>query len=1470
MLRARKIVFILLSAFLVCIAAYASAAQDRTNDFQLIISVELTKLNGEALPSPIPRGQEFRLKYHFSIPNVLHPQLSPGDTYYLQIPPEILVQAQEEPEDLMQGTTKLAEWQVISGNIIKVTFTEKIAALSNRAGQFWLDLGFNTETIGDGGETRLDFDLGFSHNQPIDVVFEEPPVSPPDVLKTGTYLKESNEILWKINIQPKGQLLRNYVIRDMIPEHTAFVDGSIRYNNGTTLPTYLSWTLDGRLLEIRLNATLSSGFNVSFKTRVLDSALEGLESGQVALIDNQAIVGFHEGSTHTEVVRVPVSVEYAHKTGKHDSINKTITWTAVVNPQGHAISNVTFKDTLPEGLSYVVGSMSPMPAGGVTVNGQVISAVLGNLTAPLKLTYVTSVQDELYMGGSQTLTNKLEIGKDGGPPGNTSTSAGVTVSGAGNIRKSGPVYSSSYTYPAGYDPATGTITWIITVNESRVPLLNPVITDLLADEYHDLVPGSVSVSGLPEGVTSSIAYDNGTRGFTVSVNGTVSTTFTVTMKTKLRNPQHYQNNYAPADASTAKWPKNTVTLKVGDLVQSDEAVAYVRSIVLSKEADGSFNHETREIKYKLTVNRNKNTLSDVVIKEKLGRPLLFKAGSLMFSDNRPIPEGPGDTTPYYIFHQTPGDPNYSGVLEIHLGNISTTQTLSLTGKINMDDPKAMDFFLKPGNKTLINRATLTHNDLPDGTPEVKVDTPIRTSVVEKTGTAPENGAYIDWKVTINKSNLGMDGFVLTDQLPEGLALDSTQLTLHKLNISETGAVTVGDSITLTGDNISYDHETRLLTFTMPASDMVENGAYRLDFRTIVVSGIQGNYSNNATLKFSKGVATSNTSTVKTQWQGSGGNAWGEVGVLALTKVEEGKPAHFLQGAKFVLYDHLNIKVADIETDEQGKASFDLLRFDIPYTIKEIQPPAGFVSGLDEEGKTIILPSNDPDKIIEISLENGRVGGYKDITATKVWSGWPDGTDLPAVYLRLMWRLEEEAEDQAGWVPDNMFAFPETAVKMAVRDPVTGVWQVTWKDLPANDLAGKQYVYLVKEVDSTGDEFIPTDADHFYTKKEEGLQVTNTVSHKKTRISKTEVNGTVELPGATLRVYKGKTTDTLVEEWESTDTVKVIDLLPGIYTLVEITAPQGYELAESITFRVNLDGTVEIKDGIEWAPTINATVRMEDALSEQGVKISKTAVNGTEELPGATLRVYKGETTDTLVEEWVSTDTVKSINLLPGIYTLVEITAPQGYELAESITFRVNLDGTVEIKDGVEWISAANAMVRMEDALTPVSDTPTPEPTPSYDTLRVPLTARKTLRNSSLKAGDFTFVLKDGAGRVIAEASNDQSGLIVFSDRTFSRVVTNYLYTIEEKQGTAADITYDQTVFTVKVTTRAVEGRLVAQVDILRDGVPYAGEVHFVNTRKAPATGDGMMHAILALFTFSSVLLGGSFLMRRRKETPHQG
>ncbi|MCW8495430.1 SpaA isopeptide-forming pilin-related protein, partial [Streptococcus macedonicus] len=54
------------------------------------------------------------------------------------------------------------------------------------------------------------------------------------------------------------------------------------------------------------------------------------------------------------------------------------------------------------------------------------------------------------------------------------------------------------------------------------------------------------------------------------------------------------------------------------------------------------------------------------------------------------------------------------------------------------------------------------------------------------------------------------------------------------------------------------------------------------------------------------------------------------------------------------------------------------------------------------------------------------------------------------------------------------------------------------------------------------------------------------------------------------------------------------------------------------------------------------------------------------------------------------------------YTMVESQAPAGYELAESITFRVTADGQVEVKgtDG-SWTNQADATIKMEDAKTPV-------------------------------------------------------------------------------------------------------------------------------------------------------------------------
>lgn len=95
-------------------------------------------------------------------------------------------------------------------------------------------------------------------------------------------------------------------------------------------------------------------------------------------------------------------------------------------------------------------------------------------------------------------------------------------------------------------------------------------------------------------------------------------------------------------------------------------------------------------------------------------------------------------------------------------------------------------------------------------------------------------------------------------------------------------------------------------------------------------------------------------------------------------------------------------------------------------------------------------------------------------------------------------------------------------------------------------------------------------------------------------------------------------------------------------------------------------------------------------------ISKQAVGGGAELPGATLQIV--DSSNEIIEEFVSGTAPTHFSLEPGEYTLVEKSAPDGYELAEDMTFRVNEDETVDCMQNGEWVNA-NGIVVMYDALS---------------------------------------------------------------------------------------------------------------------------------------------------------------------------
>lgn len=173
-------------------------------------------------------------------------------------------------------------------------------------------------------------------------------------------------------------------------------------------------------------------------------------------------------------------------------------------------------------------------------------------------------------------------------------------------------------------------------------------------------------------------------------------------------------------------------------------------------------------------------------------------------------------------------------------------------------------------------------------------------------------------------------------------------------------------------------------------------------------------------------------------------------------------------------------------------------------------------------------------------------------------------------------------------------------------------------------------------------------------------------YTKLNISKTDIATGEELPGASLKITDENSS--VVEEWVSTDAPHYIERLPvGIYTLTETSAPDGYIVSETVTFEVLPTGEVQ-------------TVEMQDDFTK--LRISKTDIATSEELPGASLKIT--DESGNVVEEWVSESEPHTIERLPvGKYTLIETSAPDGYLMAESVPFEVAATGEVqrvEMKD----------------------------------------------------------------------------------------------------------------------------------------------------------------------------------------------
>ena len=299
-------------------------------------------------------------------------------------------------------------------------------------------------------------------------------------------------------------------------------------------------------------------------------------------------------------------------------------------------------------------------------------------------------------------------------------------------------------------------------------------------------------------------------------------------------------------------------------------------------------------------------------------------------------------------------------------------------------------------------------------------------------------------------------------------------------------------------------------------------------------------------------------------------------------------------------------------------------------------------------------------------------------------------------------------------------------------PIRGEWYGQSDRLDATTNSGN---YFIRELRAPQGYYLnDAEMDVTFTYDGEALQVLDsTCANKPTEmwVSKRDLTNDEELPGATLIIKDAK--DNIVDTWVSTDTPHRVTGLhfDEEYTLTEKRPADGYAVADDIVFRLERKADADgheldeadvyyLKDKKkfwiipweEWELLDDATVIMKDDITR--VQISKVDIATGKELPGAELIIK--DTDGNTVAQWVSEDKPHYIEKLPaGDYTLTEITAPNGYQLAESITFTVLPTGelqTVVMKD---------ARIPEE---TPHDDTPsnTPQPTPGSTPASTPAPA----------------------------------------------------------------------------------------------------------------------------------------------------
>lgn len=200
-----------------------------------------------------------------------------------------------------------------------------------------------------------------------------------------------------------------------------------------------------------------------------------------------------------------------------------------------------------------------------------------------------------------------------------------------------------------------------------------------------------------------------------------------------------------------------------------------------------------------------------------------------------------------------------------------------------------------------------------------------------------------------------------------------------------------------------------------------------------------------------------------------------------------------------------------------------------------------------------------------------------------------------------------------------------------------------------------------------------------------LQFPETPTPSETFITKTDITGSKEVVGATLTVSESNNLSAPIDEWTSAEEPhRIVGLEKGKeYVLSEKIPADGYVTANSITFKVNEDGS----------PTY---VTMKDDVTK--IEIIKVNTNN-QPVVGVELQILDNENNNVVVPTWKTDGKPYRVDgkLIVGkTYRLHEVSTLPNYTLADDVLFEVKDTSEIQPVKMVNAFSTGSVTLNKKD------------------------------------------------------------------------------------------------------------------------------------------------------------------------------